>query len=90
MEMFYYRLLQYLEELKYPKDLYAGRLWDSSRPGREVDHAQYMSYKLYPYRRLPPFIAAGASLISVEMIEKLTIIAQFTKYLPFDDVFYGE
>lgn len=79
-----------MEDLKYPTDLYAGRLWESSRPGRETDHAQYMSYKLYPYRRLPPFIAAGASLISTEMIQKLEIIAKFTKYLPFDDVFYGK
>ncbi|XP_067942068.1 beta-1,3-galactosyltransferase brn-like [Watersipora subatra] len=83
------RLLQYLRDANYPKDLLAGRVWSSSRPFRSKYDKHYMSYEFYPFRLLPPFIAAGATLMSVEIIEPMLIIAKFTKSVDFDDVFYG-
>jgi len=83
------RLVEYLKEKAYPPDLYAGRVWSDARPFRDPNHPHYMSFEFYPYRRLPPFIAAGATLISATVAKSLNIVGQFTKYLPFDDVFYG-
>ena len=70
--------------------MYAGRLWSASRPFRRKGHAQTTSFDFYPYKLWPPFIAAGASLISKEVVEALLIIAKYTKFVPFDDVFYGK
>jgi len=84
------RLLEYIEELNYPKDLYAGRVWPNSPPFRDPENQHYMSYKFYPFQFLPPFIAAGASLLSTNLLQNMSIIAHYTKYVPYDDVFYGK
>ncbi|XP_067939131.1 beta-1,3-galactosyltransferase brn-like [Watersipora subatra] len=83
------RLVQYLKDSNYPRDLFAGKLWPASRPIRDITDPHYLSFEFYPYRWLPPFIAAGANLISVELIEPMDIIAKFTKFVEFDDVFYA-
>ncbi|OWF42386.1 beta-1,3-galactosyltransferase brn-like [Mizuhopecten yessoensis] len=61
---------------------------------RAVDHPQrrrkdkwYMSLEDYPFKKYPPFISAGAMIMSMDFVKKLQIAIPFTKKFKFDDVF---
>ena len=69
--------------------MFTGKLWPASYPPRRKADPHYMSFEFYPFRRLPPFIAAGATILSRDIVLPLHVVARYTKYVPFDDVFYG-
>lgn len=49
----------------------------------------YVSVREYPYDRYPPFVNAGAMLMTLSFAQDLQIGIQFTKRFRFDDVFIG-
>lgn len=67
---------------------YGGQMWFAA-PFRDPTHKHYRSLQQYPYALYPPFIAAGAMLLSVDVAEQFFILSHYTAYFPFDDVFYG-
>ncbi|XP_060078865.1 beta-1,3-galactosyltransferase brn-like [Ylistrum balloti] len=81
-------LLDYLHGL--PQDLshslFAGRMWHDA-PQRGPEQKWYMSFKDYPFDRYPPFLSAGATIMSMDIVKKLQIGIQYTKKFKFDDVF---
>jgi len=81
-------LISYLRTHGKPA-LIGGKVWASSAPRRLPSDPHYLSYDFYPYSRFPPFIAAGAIIISRDLVQPLHIFSYFTKHVPFDDVFYG-
>lgn len=83
------KLESYLIETAKKFDLYAGYVWKKSRPFRIHFHKHYMSLDQYPYSHYPPFVSAGAMLLTSDVVKKFYIVSKFSKYYPFDDVFYG-
>ncbi|XP_069131383.1 beta-1,3-galactosyltransferase brn-like [Argopecten irradians] len=81
-------LLSYLHGL--PKDiirsLFAGRMWNDV-PQRGLQQKWYMSVADYPYNKYPPFLSAGATIMSMEFVKRLQVGIKFTKKFKFDDVF---
>lgn len=80
-------LLQYLRQAN-RTSFYGGQMWFAA-PFRDPSHKHYRSLQQYPYALYPPFIAAGAMLLSSDVVEKFFILSHYTTYFPFDDVFYG-
>lgn len=80
-------LLSYLNTAN-RTSFYGGQMWFAS-PFRDPSHKHYRSLKQYPFALYPPFIAAGAMLVSVDVAEQFFILSHYTAYFPFDDVFYG-
>lgn len=86
---------QYLEKHivqamnEYKKDLYAGYMFKGSRPIRWVFSRWYISLDVYPYSEWPPYITAGAYVLSRKSLEELYLASIYTYSFPFDDVFLG-
>ncbi|KAK3856869.1 hypothetical protein Pcinc_036843 [Petrolisthes cinctipes] len=86
---------QYLEKHvvqavnEYQEDLYAGYMFRGSRPIRWVFSRWYISLDVYPYSEWPPYITAGAYVLSRKSLEELYVASIYTYSFPFDDVFLG-
>ena len=81
-------LLTYLHNLRSHENFYGGKMW-FTRPLRQKFDKHYRSLEQYPYAYYPPFIAAGAMLLSEDVVKRFYILSHYTKYFPFDDVFFG-
>ncbi|OWF43467.1 beta-1,3-galactosyltransferase brn-like [Mizuhopecten yessoensis] len=81
-------LLEYLHGLPSStvRSLFAGYVFDDI-PQRGPTQKWYMPYEVYPFDKYPPFISAGAVILSMEFVKKLQIAIPFTKHFKFDDVF---
>lgn len=86
---------QYLEKYivtamnEYQEDLYAGYVFDNSAPIRWVFSKWYVSLDEYPYSKWPPYVTAGAYVLSRKSLEDLYYGSIYTKYFRFDDIFLG-
>lgn len=84
-----YNLLQYLNVTDKQNGLYGGKVWSGAVPERLQSHKHYRSLTDYKYGVYPPFVAAGAVLLTQDVARSFYILSAYTKYFPFDDVFYG-
>ena len=58
-------------------------------PIRDRFSKWFVSIEEYPYNLFPPFINAGAYVISIKTLRTLYIASQFVKPFRFDDVYLG-
>lgn len=79
----------FLTKLGSATDVYGGDVWSQSRPFRLPLHKHYVSLQEYPYTYYPDYVTAGAILLSQDVAKKFYITSLYTKYYPFDDVYYG-
>lgn len=81
-------LIAYLNTLSVQqyRTLFMGYLHEDA-PERNEHGKWYISYDDYPFNRYPPFISAGAMIISMHFLKDIQIAIQYTKNFPFDDVF---
>jgi len=82
------QLLNYLKQNGRPK-FYSGKVWKNAYVHRDPTSPHYLSFETYPFQFFPPYIAAGGTILSADIVRQLHIISKYTKYIPFDDVFYG-
>jgi hypothetical protein len=66
--------------------LYAGYI-PYGQPGRDPKSKWYVSLPDYPFDKYPPFISAGAYLVSMEVLIDFHIAMMYTRRYIFDDVF---
>ncbi|XP_063860474.1 beta-1,3-galactosyltransferase brn-like [Scylla paramamosain] len=86
---------QYLEKYivtavnEYMEDLYAGYVFRDSSPIRWVFSKWYISLDEYPYSKWPPYVTAGAYVLSRKSLEELYFGSIYTNNFRFDDIFLG-
>ena len=68
--------------------LFAGFVFVSS-PHRHKTSKWYVSLKEYPYDSWPPYITAGAYILSKEALLDMYYASLYTKFFKFDDIFLG-
>ncbi|ETN82433.1 N-acetyllactosaminide 3-alpha-galactosyltransferase, partial [Necator americanus] len=68
--------------------LYEGWRFDTT-PFRVRFHKHAVSLKLYPFDRYPPYISAGAVLLSRETFSYFYYAMQLVKLYSFDDIYAG-
>ena len=84
------RKLQQLVDFDLPEDveLYAGYVF-FPKPHRHKLSKWYISLEEYPYDKYPPFINAGAYVLSNEALKKFYYASYFVQKFRFDDVYLG-
>ncbi|XP_015908040.1 beta-1,3-galactosyltransferase brn [Parasteatoda tepidariorum] len=68
--------------------LLAGYVFNSS-PMRHKSSKWYMPLSEYPYSKYPPYVTAGAYVLSYPALEDMYYTSMFTKHFRFDDVYLG-
>ncbi|KAK9307558.1 hypothetical protein QLX08_002171 [Tetragonisca angustula] len=68
--------------------LFAGFVFVSS-PHRHKSSKWYISLSEYPYHLWPPYITAGAYILSKEALLDMYYTSLYTKHFKFDDIFLG-
>uniref|UniRef100_A0AAF5PKV0 Hexosyltransferase n=4 Tax=Wuchereria bancrofti TaxID=6293 RepID=A0AAF5PKV0_WUCBA len=68
--------------------LYMGWRFDT-RPFRTRFHKHRVSVATYPFNRYPPYISAGAVLLSSQTIREMYYAIQHTKLYSYDDIYAG-
>ncbi|VDO31813.1 unnamed protein product [Brugia timori] len=68
--------------------LYMGWRFDT-RPFRTRFHKHRVSIATYPFNRYPPYISAGAVLLSLQTIREMYYAIQHTKLYSYDDIYAG-
>ena len=68
--------------------LFAGYVFISS-PHRHKSSKWYISLKEYPYDLWPPYITAGAFVLSKEALLDMYYGSMYTKHFRFDDIYLG-
>jgi len=79
-------IVDYLKSLKGNETLFMGKVWEDI-PQRGVTQKWYMSLQDYPFDKYPPFISAGATIMSMKVVTDFDVAIRFTKKFKFDDVF---
>ncbi|XP_014279535.1 beta-1,3-galactosyltransferase brn [Halyomorpha halys] len=74
-------------ELPGNAELYAGYMFFNSRPLRQLYSKWYISIAEYPFSRYPPYITAGAFVLSKEALHKLYYASFYIKHFRFDDIY---
>lgn len=69
--------------------LFAGFVFMRSAPHRHKFSKWYVSLKEYPYHLWPPYVTAGAYILSKEALIDLYYTSFYTKHFRFDDIFLG-
>lgn len=86
---------QYLEKYivtavnEYKEHLYAGYVFENSCPIRWAFSKWYISLDEYPYSKWPPYVTAGAYVLSRKSLEDLYFGSIYTSNFRFDDIFLG-
>ncbi|XP_043591063.1 beta-1,3-galactosyltransferase brn [Bombus pyrosoma] len=77
-------------DFELPEDvrLFAGFVFVSS-PHRHKSSKWYISLNEYPYHLWPPYVTAGAYILSREALLDMYYTSLYTKYFKFDDIFLG-
>lgn len=77
-------------DFELPEDvrLYAGFVFVSS-PHRHKSSKWYVPLSEYPYHLWPPYITAGAYILSREALLDMYYTSLYTKHFRFDDIFLG-
>lgn len=68
--------------------LFSGYVFQST-PMRHKSSKWYVTLEEYPYSKYPPYVTAGAYLLSYPALEDLYFTSMFTKHFKFDDVYLG-
>lgn len=68
--------------------LYAGYVFKSS-PHRHFISKWYVSLKEYPYHLWPPYVTAGAYILSRNAFIDMYYASHYTKHFRFDDIYLG-
>lgn len=68
--------------------LFAGFVFNSS-PMRHKSSKWYMTLEEYPFSRYPPYVTAGAYVLSYPALVDMYFTSLFTKSFKFDDVYLG-
>ncbi|TGZ50913.1 Hexosyltransferase [Temnothorax longispinosus] len=78
-------------DLELPDDirLFAGFVFMRSAPHRHKFSKWYVTLKEYPYHLWPPYVTAGAYILSKEALLDLYYTSFYTKHFRFDDIFLG-
>ncbi|XP_011646027.1 beta-1,3-galactosyltransferase brn [Pogonomyrmex barbatus] len=77
-------------QLELPDDrLFAGFVFTRSAPHRHKFSKWYVPLKEYPYHLWPPYVTAGAYILSKEALLDLYYTSFYTKHFRFDDIFLG-
>lgn len=84
-----HNLLKYVTVMNRDTGVYGGKVWTNAAPVRWPRDKHYRSLKDYRFQVFPPFVAAGAVLLTQDVAQSFYILSAYTKYIPFDDVFYG-
>lgn len=84
------RTKRQLFDLELPDDvkLFAGFVFVSA-PHRHKSSKWYVSLKEYPYHLWPPYVTAGAFILSREALLDMYYTSFYTKHFKFDDIFLG-
>uniref|UniRef100_A0A131XUF2 Hexosyltransferase n=1 Tax=Ixodes ricinus TaxID=34613 RepID=A0A131XUF2_IXORI len=69
--------------------LWAGYVFEGSWPMRHRWSKWYLSLSEYPYSRFPPYVTAGAFVLSQPALKDLYRVARYTRQFRFDDIFLG-
>ncbi|XP_050049661.1 beta-1,3-galactosyltransferase brn [Dermacentor andersoni] len=69
--------------------LWAGFVFARSRPMRHRWSKWYLSLDEYPFSRFPPYVTAGAFVLSQPALVDLYQVSQYTRPFRFDDIFLG-
>lgn len=85
------RTKRQLFDVDLPNDirLFAGFVFMRSAPHRHKFSKWYVSLKEYPYHLWPPYVTAGAYILSKEALLDLYYTSFYTKHFRFDDIFLG-
>ena len=77
-------------DFELPEDvrLYAGFVFVSS-PHRHKSSKWYVPLSEYPYHLWPPYITAGAYILSKEALLDMYYTSLYTKHFRFDDIYLG-
>ncbi|KYM96223.1 PREDICTED: beta-1,3-galactosyltransferase brn-like [Cyphomyrmex costatus] len=80
-----------LFDFELPDDirLFAGFVFTRSTPHRHKFSKWYVTLKEYPYHLWPPYVSAGAYILSKEALLDLYYTSFYTKHFRFDDIFLG-
>ncbi|XP_077267643.1 beta-1,3-galactosyltransferase brn [Temnothorax americanus] len=78
-------------DLELPDDirLFAGFVFMRSAPHRHKFSKWYVTLKEYPYHLWPPYVTAGAYILSKEALLDLYYTSFYTEHFRFDDIFLG-
>lgn len=68
--------------------LFAGFVFRSS-PQRHMTSKWYTSLDEYPWDKWPPYVTAGAYLVSNKALKTLYAASHFVKHFKFDDIYLG-
>lgn len=68
--------------------LFSGFVFQST-PMRHKSSKWYVTLEEYPYSKYPPYVTAGAYVLSYPALEDLYFTSMFTKLFKFDDVYLG-
>nr|CAG4642561.1 EOG090X07IA [Evadne anonyx] len=71
------------------QNLYAGYVFGNSAPMRLPWLKWYISWDEYKFNLWPPYVTAGAYIVSRRTLLDLYYASLFTQFLRFDDVFLG-
>ncbi|KAG7160493.1 Beta-1-3-galactosyltransferase brn-like [Homarus americanus] len=74
---------------EYKEYLYAGYVFENAHPIRWVFSKWYVSLDEYPYSEWPPYVTAGAYVLSRKSLEDLYFGSIYTNKFRFDDIFLG-
>ncbi|XP_066586320.1 beta-1,3-galactosyltransferase brn [Prorops nasuta] len=77
-------------DMELPEDirLFAGYVFVSS-PHRHKSSKWYVSLEEYPYDQWPPYVTAGAYILSKDALIDLFYTSFYTKHFKFDDIYLG-
>ncbi|KAK7793655.1 hypothetical protein R5R35_006139 [Gryllus longicercus] len=75
-------------ELPDDVELFTGFVFFSA-PHRHYSSKWYISLSEYPYHMWPPYVTAGAYILSSNALENMYYASYFTKHFRFDDVYLG-
>ncbi|KAJ1359585.1 hypothetical protein KIN20_018350 [Parelaphostrongylus tenuis] len=81
-------LLRLVSKKDPSKPLYEGWMFDTT-PFRFRFHKHAVSLAMYPFDRYPPYITAGAVLLSHNSVAQFHHAIQCVKIYPYDDVYAG-
>lgn len=68
--------------------LFAGFVFNTS-PMRHKSSKWYVTLSEYPFSKYPPYVTAGAYVLSYPALEDMYYTSLFTKHFKFDDVYLG-
>ena len=74
---------------EYKDYLFAGYVFPYSSPIRWFMSKWYVSLDEYPFSHWPPYITAGAYVLSQKSLQDLYYASIYTNYFRFDDIFLG-